>query len=121
VYVGDSESLVTCAEIGVEELFVREGTIGEPVQTRLYVPAPWLEGYAAEYEIYWVHTECQRPQALHPYLFPLARRGDILQPAMIEGQLAQAAEIAEGTAFGAVVIPPGVSPAPPRSRRRRKR
>jgi CRISPR-associated Cas5-like protein len=120
VYVGDTESLVTCAAIAVEELSVHEGTIGEAIQMQLYVPAPWVEGYAAEYEIYWVHTECWRPQALHPYLFPLARRGDILLPAAIDGQLAQLAEIAEGATFGSIIIPPRVPQTQPRSRRRRK-
>jgi CRISPR-associated Cas5-like protein len=120
VYIGDTESLVTCTDIAIEELSVHDGRIGEAIQTRLYVPAPWVEGYAAEYDIYWVHTECWRPQALHPYLFPLTRCGDILLPAAIDAQLAQPAEIAEAATFGSIIIPPRVPQAQPRSRRRRK-
>jgi CRISPR-associated protein (Cas_Cas5) len=67
-----------------------------------------------------VHTQCWRPQALHPYLFPLTRRGDMLLPAAISGQLAQLAEIAEGPTFGSVIIPPRTPQAQPRPRRRRK-
>lgn len=120
VSLGDTESLVTCADIAVEELSVRPGLVGEAIQTQLYVPVPWIEGYAADHEIYWVHTECWRPQALHPYLFPLTRSGDILLPTAIEGRLAQPAEIAEGATCGQIVVPPRVPGAPPRPRRRRK-
>lgn len=119
VYLGDSESPVSCVDIAIEELSVRPGSIGEAIATRLYVPVPCIEGYAAEHEIYWVHTECWRPQALHPYLFALTRSGDILLPAAIEGRLAQPAEIAEGATCGRVVIPPQVARVQPRPRRRR--
>jgi CRISPR-associated Cas5-like protein len=119
VYAGDTESLATVTGIAIEELAVHDGTIDEAIQTQLYVPVRWIEGYTADYEVYWVHTECWRPQALHPYLFPLTRRGDILLPTAINGQLVQVAEIAEAATFGSVIIPPRMPPAQPRRRRRK--
>ncbi|HXH13099.1 MAG TPA: type I-A CRISPR-associated protein Cas5a [Alphaproteobacteria bacterium] len=120
VHLGDTESPVTCVDIAIEELSVRPGSMGETIRTQLYVPVPWIEGYAAEHEIYWVHTECWRAQALHPYLFPLTHSGDLLRPATIEGWLAQPAEIAEGATCGSVIIPPSGPGTLRRPRRRRK-
>jgi CRISPR-associated Cas5-like protein len=116
LYLGDSESLVVCESVTLQAVTAREGVPGEPFHTRTYVPLPWLEGYPSDQDVYWVHTVCWRPQALHPYLFPLQRDARVWRPAPITGRLAQAAEVAEIAEVGTVVLPPQ-SPAGRRQRR----
>ena len=120
VYLGDSESLVTCAQVEVEEVRIYEAAAGTALTLRMYVPVPVLEGYSVDRDIYWVQTECWKPQHLRPYLFPLQRQGHYFLPATITGRLTQAVELTESTRFGPLVVPT-VGPAPTRRRRRGRR
>jgi CRISPR-associated Cas5-like protein len=120
VYLGDTESLVTCQGIGRHEVTLRMAQAGEWLQLRGYAPAWLLEGYDPGLDIYWVQAECARPQALHPYLFPLQRAGHRLLPATIAARLTAEAPVVEGEAFGALLMPPQTAGEPPARRRRRR-
>jgi CRISPR-associated Cas5-like protein len=119
LYLGDSESLVTCDALHLADVGVRTAVAGEAVRLRGYAPASLLEGYGPELDIYWVQTACRRPQALHPYLFPLRRAGDRLLPATIAARLTAGVQVVEGEPFGALLIPAQAAVAPPSRRRRR--
>ncbi len=116
LYLGDSESLVTCTDFRLEAVEPRRTLEAEPLRLRTYVPVNLLMGYGDHLDIYWVQTECWQPQALRPYLFPLQRQGRLFRPAPIDARLSAAVEVVETAVYGTLVLPPV---AQPQQRRRR--